>query len=88
MVDLQERVDKTILKLATLNSSVHLNMQRLREEHDEAPNADKCNGTTETIEKLGKLRQILEGKKVDAVEIGEEQDMIREQLQALQQISN
>ena len=50
MLDLQERMDKTILKLATLNRSICLNMQRLREEHGEALNVSKGIGITETIE--------------------------------------
>ena len=37
-------------KLATLKSSARFNMHQLREEHDEALNATKHNGTTETIE--------------------------------------
>ena len=45
-------MDKTILKLATLNNSARLNMQRLREERDEALNDAKDNDTTKTIEEL------------------------------------
>ena len=45
-------------------------------------NAAKDNGTTETIEKLEKLRQIMEDKKVDAMEVGEEQDILMEQVKA------
>ena len=41
---------KKILKLSTLKSSTRLNIQRLREENDEALNDAKENGTTETIE--------------------------------------
>ena len=55
---------KKILRLATLKSSARLNLQGLREEHDEILNAAKNNGTTETIEELDKLRQILKDKKV------------------------
>ena len=51
---------KTILKLSTLKSLTRLTMQQLREEHDEALNAAKKNGTTETIEELHKLSQTLE----------------------------
>ena len=71
MLDLQEQMGKTIPKLSTLKSSVRLNIQRLIEEHEEALNAAKENGTTETIEKLDKLRHILEEKKYDAINIGE-----------------
>ena len=39
-------------------------MQQLREEHNEALNAAKYNGTTETIEEIFKLRQNMEYKKV------------------------
>ena len=63
---------KKILKLATLNSSARLNMQRLREEHEKAPNAARDNGTTETIKEIDKLRQIMEDKKGDVMKIGEE----------------
>ena len=62
MLDLQEIMDKTILKLATLKSSACLNIQRLREEHKEALNSAKNNGTTETIEELDKLCQTIEEK--------------------------
>ena len=51
-------------------------MQRLREDHDEARNSAKENGTTETIEELDKLRQTLEDKIGDVMDIGEEQDML------------
>ena len=50
-------------KLATLKSSDGLNMQLLREEHDESINAAKDICTTETIENLEKLCQNLEDKK-------------------------
>ena len=39
-------------------------MQQLIEEHDEMMNYVQDNGTTDTIEELEKLRQILEEKKV------------------------
>ena len=77
VLDLQERMDKTILKLATLKSSARLNMQRLREEHNEALNAAKDNGATETIEELDKLRQVLEDRKCDAMNIDKKRDMLR-----------
>ena len=62
VIDSQERMVKTILKLATLKTSSCFNMQQLREEHDKALNNAKENGTTETIEELDKLRQIMGGK--------------------------
>ena len=62
VIYLKEKTDKTILKLATLKISTNLNMQRLREEHDEALNFSKDNGTTETIEELDKLCQTIENK--------------------------
>ena len=49
-LDLKELMDKTILKLATLKSSTRLNMQQLREEHNEDMNATKENVTTENIQ--------------------------------------
>ena len=49
--DLKYHMDKTILKIATLKRSAHLNMYQPREEHDEALNATKDNGAIE-------LRQI------------------------------
>ena len=55
---------KTILKLATLKSSNPLHMQQMREGYDKALNYAKENGTTETIEELEKLHQIMEEKKV------------------------
>ena len=42
--------------------SARFNMQKLREEHYEALNAAKDNGTTETIEELYRLSQTLEYK--------------------------
>ena len=62
VIDSQERMVKKILKLATLKTSSCFNMQQLREEHDKALNNAKENGTTETIEELDKLRQIMGGK--------------------------
>ena len=52
VVDLQELMDKTILKPAALNRSAHFNMQKLREEHDKSLDDTKDNGTTETIKNL------------------------------------
>ena len=51
-VDLQEHMDKQILKVSTLNISTCLNTQQLKEEHIEVMNSAKDNGTAETIEKL------------------------------------
>ena len=51
-------------------------------------NSDKDNGTTETFEELDKLSQILEDKKGDYLKIGEDRDMLREQLKALQHSFN
>ena len=51
-------------------------------------NAVKDNSTTEAIEKLDKLCQVLEHKKGHAMEIGEYQDTPMEQLEALQQNFN
>ena len=62
MLDLQEQMDKKTTKLSTLKSSTRLNMQQLREEHYEAPNASKHNVTKGTIEEIDKLRQNLEAK--------------------------
>ena len=62
---------KKILKLSTLKSSARLNMHQLREEHETFLNTAEDNGTTETIEGLDKLRQILEDKNGDVMEIGE-----------------
>ena len=53
-----------ILKLATLKSSNPLHMQQLREGYDKVLNAAKDNGTTETIEELEKLHQIMEEKRL------------------------
>ena len=88
MLDLQERMDKKIVKLATLKSSASLNTKLLREEHNEALNTTKDNGPTETIEEIEKLRQTPENKKGDVMEIGEKQDMLMEQLKELQQSCN
>ena len=62
---------KTILELSALNSYTCFNMHWMREEHKKALNAAKENGTTETIEELDKLRQIMEDKKSDVMKIGE-----------------
>ena len=51
-------------------------------------NDDNVNGITENIEIFDKFCKILEDKNGDAVEIGEEQDMLREKLTALQQSFN
>ena len=59
-------------------------MQQLREEHDEVLNSDKGNGATETIEEFDKLRQILEEQTGDAMNIGEERDVLRRKVKALQ----
>ena len=75
-------------KLATLKRPAGLNMQLLREEHDEALNSSKDNGTTETIEELENLRQTLEYNKGYVMEIGQEQDMLIEQLKELQHSFN
>ena len=39
VLDLQQRITKTILKQSTMKSFACLNIERLREEHDEALNA-------------------------------------------------
>ena len=88
LLNLQERMGKIILKLAILKISVRFNIQWLREEHDKELNAAKENGTTETIEELDKLCNIMEDKKGDVMKIGEEWDMLMEQLKALQQSFN
>ena len=59
---------KTILKLTTLKSSARLNMQQLIEEHDEALNAAKDNGTTKTVKEVETFRQILKDKEGDVME--------------------
>ena len=53
-------MDKTMLKLVTLKSSDNLNIQKRIEEHVEALNVAKDNGSTKFIGELDKLRQILE----------------------------
>ena len=58
-------------------------MKQLREEQNEALNATRDNGTTENTEELDKLRQTLEYKEVDVMEISEEQYMLMEQLNEL-----
>ena len=63
-LNLQERIDKIFLKLATLKISFHLNIPWMREENDKYLNTAKENGTTETIKELDKLCHITEGKKV------------------------
>ena len=67
---------KIILRLATLKISAHLNIQWLREDHDKELNSAKDKGTTETIEELDKLCQIMEDKKGDVMKISEEWDML------------
>ena len=62
MIDFQEHMDKKLLKISTLKISTRLNMQKLREEYNEALNSAKENGTTETIEELDKLSQTIEDK--------------------------
>ena len=79
---------KIILNLATLKISAHLNIQWLREDHDKELNSAKDKGTTETIEELDKLCQMTEDKEGDVTKIGDEWDMLMEQLKALQQIFN
>ena len=49
LLDLQEKKGKIILKLETLEISVRLNIQWLREKHDKELNDAKDNGTKETI---------------------------------------
>ena len=46
-------------------------MHKLREEQYEVINAAKYNGTIDTFEELDRLRQILEEKRGDAMEIGD-----------------
>ena len=58
VIYLQE-LTKNNPKLATLKRSTRLNIRLLREEHDEALNAAKDNGTPETIEELYKFCQTL-----------------------------
>ena len=79
---------KIILKLATLNISVRFNIQWMGEEHYIKLNAAKENVTTETIEELDKLCQIMEDKKGDVMKIGEEWYMLMEQHKELQQSFN
>ena len=76
VLDLQVLIDNTIIELSTLKSFAHLNMEILGEEHDEALNATKDNGTTKTIEELEELRQTMDDKKRDVMDIGEQQDML------------
>ena len=49
VLDLQETMDKTILKVSTLKSSTYFNVQLLREEHDEELNAAENNGATKFV---------------------------------------
>ena len=49
MLGFKELMDKTIIKPANLKRSDHLNIQQLREEHNEVLNDAKDNDTTETI---------------------------------------
>ena len=62
VLHLYTRMDKKILKLTTLKSFARLNMQRVIEEHSEALNVAKDNGTTETIGEIEKFCQTLEDK--------------------------
>ena len=78
---------KIILKLATLKISVCLNIQWLREEHNKELKDAKDNGTTETIEKLTSCVRFWK-KKRWCYKIGDEWDMLMEQLKALQQSFN
>ena len=87
-LNLQERIGKIILKLETLNSSSRLNIQWLIEDPDKYLNSAKDDGTTKTIEEPDKLCQIMEDKRGDVMKIGEEWDMLMEQLKALQQSFN
>ena len=64
VLNAQEWMVKTILKPSTLKSSTPFHMQKMIEEHDKGLNAAKENDTTETIEELKKLRQIIEYKKL------------------------
>ena len=87
MIDLQEHMKKKP-KLATLNMSTCFNVERLNEEHDEALNDTKENGTSENIEGLYKLHLTLKYQKGDVMKCFEEQDMLMEKLAALQQSFN
>ena len=58
----QERMDKTVLRLSTLDSSTYSNMQRVLDEHNEALSVAKDKGKIENIEELDKLSQTLEEK--------------------------
>ena len=85
---LQEKMGKTILKLATLKNSARLNMKQIREEHNKALSAAKDNGKTENIEEIENLCQLMEGKKGDVKKIGEEWDMLMEQIKSLKNSFN
>ena len=69
-----------IVNLATLKISDHFSMHKLREEQYEVINAAKYNGTIDTFEELDRLRQILEEKRGDAMEIGDQRYMIKNNL--------
>ena len=71
-------------KRATLKSSVCLNKQVLREEHDEAMNTTKDNGTTYTIVEIEKLHQNVDDKIGDVMKIGEEQNMLLEKTEGIE----
>ena len=62
MLDLYTSMDKKILRLTTLKSFARLNMHQMIEEHGEALNVAKDNGTTETIGEIEKFCQTLENK--------------------------
>ena len=62
ILDFKYHIETKCLQIATMKSSTRLNMQELREEHYEALNASKHNGTKGTIEELDKLRQNIEDK--------------------------
>ena len=62
VLDLQERMDKKIIKPSTLKISTRLNIKKPREKNYEALNVATDNGTTENIEELDKLSQNLEDK--------------------------
>ena len=68
VLNAQEWMGKTILKLTTLKISARLNMQQLIEEHDEVLNAAKDNGTTKTVKEVETFRQILKDKEGDVME--------------------
>ena len=55
-------MNSTCRELATLECSVDMNMQLLKEGHDEEKSSSKENCTSETIEEIEKLCQNLENK--------------------------